>query len=60
MDIPRNRPNMKEFYVRDAAQFENKNITTYFVVASKQVKPRKTGEPFISLTLADRTGHLDA
>src|ERR1051325_9530870 len=51
---------MKEFYVRDAVQFENKNITTYFVVASKQVKPRKTGEPFIALTLADRTGHIDA
>ena len=51
---------MKDFYVRDAAQFENKNITTYFVVASKQVKPRKTGEPFIALTLADRTGHIEA
>jgi len=51
---------MKEFYVRDAVQFENKNITTYFVVASKQVKPRKTGEPYIALTLADRTGHIDA
>ena len=51
---------MKEFYVRDAAQFENKTITTFFVVAAKQVKPRKTGEPFIALTLADRTGHLDA
>jgi 3'-5' exoribonuclease len=51
---------MKEFYVRDAAQFENKNITTYFVVASKQVKPRKTGEPYIALTLADRTGQIDA
>lgn len=51
---------MKEFYVRDAAQFENKNVTTCFVVASKQVKPRKTGEPYIALTLADRTGHIDA
>ena len=51
---------MKEFYVRDAAQFENKTITTFFVVAAKQVKPRKSGEPFIALTLADRTGHLDA
>ena len=51
---------MKDFYVRDAAQFENKTITTYFVVASKQVKPRKTGEPFIALTLADRSGHIDA
>lgn len=51
---------MKEFYVRDAAQFENKNITTYFVVASKQVKPRKNGEPYLALSLADRTGQIDA
>ena len=51
---------MKDFYVRDAAQFENKVITTSFVVASKQVKPKKTGEPYLALTLADRTGHIDA
>src|ERR1051326_5473259 len=58
--LPPNQALMKDFYVRDAAQFENKNVTTSFVVASKQVKPRKTGEPFIALTLADRTGHIDA
>jgi 3'-5' exoribonuclease len=51
---------MKDFYVRDAAQFENKVITTSFVVAAKQVKPKKTGDPYLALTLADRTGHIDA
>ncbi len=51
---------MKDFYVRDAAQFENKVITTSFVVASKQVKPKKSGEPYLALTLADRTGHIEA
>lgn len=51
---------MKDFYVRDAAQFENKVLTTSFVVASKQVRPRKTGELYLQLTLSDRTGHLDA
>ncbi len=51
---------MKDFYVRDAAQFENKVITSSFVVAAKQVKPKKTGEPYLALTLADRSGHLDA
>ena len=51
---------MKDFYVRDAAQFENKVITTSFVVASKQVKPKKSGDVFLALTLADRTGHLEA
>ena len=51
---------MKDFYVRDAAQHENKTITSSFVVAAKQVRPRKTGELFLQLTLADRTGQLDA
>ena len=51
---------MKDFYVRDAAQVENKIITTSFVVSSKQVKPKKTGEPYLALILADRTGHIDA
>jgi len=51
---------MKDFYVRDAAQFENKTITSSFVVASKQVRPRKSGELYLQLTLADRTGQLDA
>ena len=51
---------MKDFYVRDAAQFENKVIVTSFVVAAKQVRPRKTGELYLQLTLADRSGHLDA
>jgi 3'-5' exoribonuclease len=51
---------MKDFYVRDAAQFENKIITSSFVVAAKQVKPKKSGEPYLALTLADRTGHIEA
>jgi 3'-5' exoribonuclease len=51
---------MKEFYVRDAAQHENQNITTTFVVASKQIKPKKTGDLYLALTLADRTGQIEA
>ena len=51
---------MKDFYIRDAAQFENQTVTSTFVVASKQVRPRKTGELFLQLVLADRTGQLDA
>ncbi len=51
---------MKEFFVEQAAAFENQNITTSFVVAAKQVKPKKTGEPYLALTLADRTGTIDA
>ncbi len=51
---------MKDFYVKDAANHENQNITSSFIVSSKQVKPKKTGEPFLALTLCDRTGQIEA
>jgi 3'-5' exoribonuclease len=51
---------MKDFYVKDAAQFENKNVTTSFVVGAKQIKPKKSGDPYLALTLCDRTGQIDA
>lgn len=51
---------MKDFYVRDCAQHENKVITTTFVVASKQIKPKKTGDLYIAMTLVDRTGQIEA
>jgi len=51
---------MKEFFLSDSAQHENKVITSCFVVVSKQVKPKKTGEPYLALTLGDRTGQIEA
>ena len=51
---------MKEFFVGQAAEHENQVITSSFVVAAKQVKSKKNGENFLSLTLADRTGQIDA
>src|SRR5437764_4511731 len=51
---------MKDFYISDAAEFENKTVTSCFVVSAKQVRPRKTGELYLQLTLGDRTGHIDA
>ena len=51
---------MKEFYVRDCTQFENKNIVTSFVVSAKQIKAKKNGDPYLALTLMDRTGQLEA
>ena len=51
---------MKDFYIRDCAQHENQTITTTFVVAAKQIKPKKTGDLYIALTLADRTGQIEA
>lgn len=50
---------MKEFFICDCIQQENKIITSTFVVVSKQVKPKKTGEPYLALTLGDRSGHLE-
>jgi len=51
---------MKEFFLSDCCHHENKIITSSFVVVSKQVKPKKTGEPYLALTLGDRTGQVEA
>ncbi|HMK22964.1 MAG TPA: OB-fold nucleic acid binding domain-containing protein [Terriglobales bacterium] len=51
---------MKEFFISDCVQQENKVITSTFVVVSKQVKPKKSGDPYLALTLGDRTGQLEA
>ncbi|MGA8154373.1 MAG: OB-fold nucleic acid binding domain-containing protein [Terriglobales bacterium] len=51
---------MKEFFLSDCPSHENKVITSSFVVTSKQVKPKKTGEPYLALTLGDRTGQIEA
>jgi len=51
---------MKEFFICDCLQHENKVITSSFVVVSRQVKPKKSGEPYLALVLADRSGHLEA
>lgn len=51
---------MKEFFICQCHLQENKVITSCFVVASKQVKPKKNGEPYLALTLADRTGQIEA
>lgn len=51
---------MKDFFLADCPQHENKIITSSFVCISKQVKPKKTGEPYLALTLGDRCGQVDA
>src|SRR5450432_109960 len=51
---------MKDFYICDCARQENKVITSNFVVVGKQIKPKKSGEPYLALTLGDRTGQLEA
>src|SRR4051794_25424024 len=51
---------MKEFFICDCVQHENKIITSTFVVVSKQVKPKKSGDPYLALTLGDRAGQIEA
>jgi len=51
---------MKEFFLSECSQHENEVITSSFVVAGKQVKPKKTGEPYLALTLGDRSGLIEA
>ncbi len=51
---------MKDFFIRDCSQHENATIVSSFVVASKQIKPKRTGDLYIALTLADRTGQIEA
>ncbi len=52
---------MKDFFVEQCAAFDNQTVTTSFVVAAKQVKQKKnSGEPYLDLMLADRTGQIGA
>ena len=38
----------------------NETVTDFFLVRTKDVRLKKSGEPYLSLNLADRTGRLDA
>ena len=51
---------MKDFYIGECSRHENKVITSTFVVVAKQIKPKKTGDPYLALTLGDRSGQLEA
>ncbi|HTV65101.1 MAG TPA: OB-fold nucleic acid binding domain-containing protein, partial [Bryocella sp.] len=51
---------MKDFYICDCSKVENQTITSFFVVAVKQVKSKKSGELYLSLILADRSGQIQA
>jgi len=49
---------MKSPYVNELEP--NKLITTSFLVHSKEIRQKKSGELYLSLLLADRTGEVDA
>lgn len=49
---------MKSPYVKEVEP--NRVITTSFLVHSKEIRQKKSGELYLSLLLGDRTGELDA
>ena len=49
---------MKSPYVSELQP--NQVVTATFLVQHKDVRQKKTGEPYLSLTLGDRTGEIDA
>ena len=51
---------MKDFYIADAARFENQAVTSFFLLASISARDRKGGGQYLALTLADKTGQFEA
>ncbi len=49
---------MKTPYVNELPA--NQPVNGTFLVSHKEVRQKKSGEPYLSLTLSDRTGELDA
>jgi 3'-5' exoribonuclease len=49
---------MKSPFARDLKP--NEVSTALFLVQSKEIRQKRTGEPYLSLLLVDRTGELDA
>lgn len=49
---------MKSFFVRDLVA--NQVMTSTFLVHTKDIRQKKSGEPYLSLQLGDRTGEVDA
>ena len=49
---------MKPHYIREIKPEEV--ITSFFLVKEKEVRQKRSGEPYLTLTLADKTGTLDA
>ncbi len=39
---------MKDFYIADAAKFENANVTSFFALSGMQVREKKLGGQFLA------------
>ena len=51
---------MKDFYVGDAPQRMGEDVDSFFVLAAFARKRKKSGEPYLALTLSDKTGQVEA
>ena len=49
---------MKSIFVNGLVP--NEPVTSLFLVTNKEIRQKKTGEPYLSLLLADRTGEIEA
>ena len=51
---------MKDFFIADAAKFDNETVTSYFALSSLQVREKRQGGQFLALVLSDKTGSFEA
>jgi len=53
---------VKDFFISDAARFENQAVTSYFLLVSFSLRDRKGsgGGQYLAMTLADKSGQFDA
>jgi len=51
---------MKDLWVADLANWENRDVTGFFATAAKQVRSGRDGGRYFALSLCDRTGQIDA
>jgi 3'-5' exoribonuclease len=52
---------MKDFFIADAARFDNAQVTSYFAISSISVRDKKGGGgQYLALTLSDKTGSFEA
>jgi 3'-5' exoribonuclease len=51
---------VKDFFIADAARFENQPITSFFVVSAISARDRKPSGQYLAITLADKSGQFEA
>lgn len=51
---------MKPLFVCDLPVHVNASVTGFFLVCSKETRFKKSGEPYLLLSLGDRTGEVEA